>query len=132
LIGEEQPERAWNDRRLQGKPRRAVQLFGQRTPDRVGDVDLVSLQRRQASSLVGDHAEAQRLDARRLAPVVLVGLEYQLDAGRERREEEVVLPRLRRDRVVRAMRALGITVTAAQRQTLCLAAGRGEVRRVIW
>ena len=43
--------------------------------------------------------------------------------------EDVVLPRLRRDRVARAMRALGINATAAQEQALRLAASRGEVQR---
>ena len=43
--------------------------------------------------------------------------------------EDVVLPRLRRDRLARAMRALGIHVTPVQEQALRLAASRGEVRR---
>ena len=86
LLGEEQPERAGDGGRLEGEARGPLELLRQRAPDRVDDVDLAPLQRRQAGRLVGDHAEAQRLDARRLAPVVLVGLEHELDARRERHE----------------------------------------------
>jgi DNA-binding NtrC family response regulator len=43
--------------------------------------------------------------------------------------DDVILPRLRRDRLARAMRALGINVTAVQEQALRLAASHGEVRR---
>jgi len=45
--------------------------------------------------------------------------------------EDIVLPRLRRDRLARALQSLG-TTTAAQEQALRLAASRGEVRRGIW
>ncbi len=45
---------------------------------------------------------------------------------------DIVLPRLRRDRLPVAMRALGITLTPAQEQALRLASSRGEVRREIW
>ena len=43
--------------------------------------------------------------------------------------EDIVLPRLRHDRLARAMRALGIHVTPAQEQALRVAASHGTVRR---
>jgi DNA-binding NtrC family response regulator len=43
--------------------------------------------------------------------------------------EDIVLPRLRRDRVPAAVRALGIGLTPVQEQALRLASNRGEVRR---
>ncbi|MGH2359434.1 MAG: sigma 54-interacting transcriptional regulator [bacterium] len=43
--------------------------------------------------------------------------------------EDIVLPRLRRERVPGAMRALGIELTPVQEEALRLASGRGAVRR---
>jgi DNA-binding NtrC family response regulator len=43
--------------------------------------------------------------------------------------DDIVLPRLRRDRVPVAVRALGIKLTPVQEQALRLALNRGEVRR---
>jgi predicted HTH transcriptional regulator len=43
--------------------------------------------------------------------------------------EDIVLPRLRRDRVPEAMRGLGIGFTLVQEQALRIASSRGEVRR---
>jgi DNA-binding NtrC family response regulator len=42
---------------------------------------------------------------------------------------DILLPRLRRDRVPAAVRALGIGLTAVQEEALRLALSRGEVRR---
>ena len=42
---------------------------------------------------------------------------------------DVVLPKLRRDRLPESMRTLGISLTPAQEQALRLASSRGEVRR---
>jgi predicted HTH transcriptional regulator len=42
---------------------------------------------------------------------------------------DIVLPRLRRDRLPEAMRALGIDLTTVQEQALRLALSHGEVRR---
>jgi len=43
--------------------------------------------------------------------------------------EDIVLPRLRRDRVPEALRALGIDFTLVQEQALRMALSRGQVRR---
>jgi len=43
--------------------------------------------------------------------------------------EDIVLPRLRRDRLPAAVQALGIECTPVQEQALRLASSRGEVRR---
>ena len=43
--------------------------------------------------------------------------------------EDIVLPRLRRDRLPESMRALGIDITSVQEQALRLALSRGAVRR---
>jgi len=48
--------------------------------------NLAALQRRQPRRLVGNAPHHDALDARRLAPVALEGLDHQLDAGAERDE----------------------------------------------
>jgi len=68
---------------LEREPRRSSQLFGERTADHVGDVDLPALQRGQARRLVRDDPEDQPLDARGLAPVLVERVEDQLHARRE-------------------------------------------------
>src|SRR5215472_7801966 len=76
LVGEIDPLRRRRDDRLEGQPRRALQLFGELTADRVDDVDLAALQCRQPRRLFGDRLEHQALDARGLAPIALEGLEH--------------------------------------------------------
>src|SRR5205814_3505952 len=66
--------------------RSAVQLLGELAADRVGDVDLAALERREPRRLVGDRTQHDTLDARGLAPIALKRLEYKLDPRRERYE----------------------------------------------
>ena len=86
LVGEVDPERRRDDGGLEGEPLRALQLLGELAADRVDDVDLAALQRRQPRRLVVDRLEHQALDARGLAPVLVERLERQLHARRERDE----------------------------------------------
>jgi hypothetical protein len=86
LIREIHGERALDDHRLEAEARRALQFFGELAADRIGNVDLAPLERRQTRGLVRDHFQNQTLYAWRVAPVRLEGLQHQLDAGRERNE----------------------------------------------
>src|SRR5215469_5477254 len=86
LVGKIDVEHALDDRRLQGQPGGALQLFSELAADRVGDVDLAALQRGKPCGLVGDHLEDQALYFGRLAPVLIESFKDQLDAGSERDE----------------------------------------------
>ena len=90
LIGKVYVEHALDDRRLEGQPGCALQLFGQLAADRIDDVDLAALECREPRGLVRYHLEDQALYARRLAPILVEGLEDQLDTRRER--DELVRP----------------------------------------
>ena len=90
LVGEVEPEGALDHHRLQRQARRLLQLLGELAADRVGDVDLAALQRRQPRRLLGHHLEDQPLHGGHLAPVALEGFEHQLHAGRE--GDELVRP----------------------------------------
>ena len=69
--------------RLQGEPGGLLQLLGQLATDRVRDVHLSALECGEPRGLVGDHPQHQPLHGRALAPVLLEGLQHQLDPGRE-------------------------------------------------
>jgi hypothetical protein len=70
----------------QREARATAQFLGELAAHRIDDVDLAALQRREPRRLFGNDLEDQALDRRHLAPVVLVGLQHQLDAGIERDE----------------------------------------------
>ena len=78
-------------RRFERQPRGTQHLLGEFAADRVGDVDLAALQRREAGRLVRDRAEDEALDARRFAPIPLERLHHQFDARGER--DKFVRPR---------------------------------------
>src|ERR1700738_1468946 len=84
LIRKVYVEHALNDRRLEGQPGCALQLFGEFATDRIGDVDLAALEGREPRGLVRYRLEDQALDARRLAPILVEGFEDELDAGCKR------------------------------------------------
>src|SRR5207245_3678950 len=86
LVWEIDPEGGLADVRLERQPRAPADLLGQGTADRVGDIDLAALQAGQPRGLVGDRFQRQALHVRRLAPVLLEGLDHELDARREREE----------------------------------------------
>jgi len=86
LLREIEPPRALGDNRLQGQPRRRPKLFGKLATDRVDDVDFALLERGEPRRLVGDRLEHQAFDAGGLAPILVEGLENQLQPGRERNE----------------------------------------------
>src|SRR4030095_7569224 len=65
------------------EPGRAPDLLGERAPDRIRDVGLAALEHRQSGRFVGHRLEDQAFHARRLAPVLLVGFQDQLDARLE-------------------------------------------------
>src|SRR5207248_2107282 len=69
---------------------RASHLLGKRAPDRIPDVDLAALERGHTGRVVRHDLEDEAFHARRLAPVLLEGLEHELDARRER--DEAVRP----------------------------------------
>src|SRR5438132_7214849 len=77
LVEQVDPLRSLDHRRLQREPGRSLELLGQLPADRVDHVDLAALERGQARGLIGDDFEDQVLDARRLAPVRLEGLEHE-------------------------------------------------------
>src|SRR5206468_2743395 len=52
----------------------------------VADVDLAALERGQSGGRIRDRLEDQPLDVRGLSPVLVHGLEHELDARRERDE----------------------------------------------
>ena len=64
---------------LSVRPGRLLYVLGELAADRVGDIDFAALERGQAGGLVGDHLEHEALHARRLAPILLEGLEDELD-----------------------------------------------------
>src|SRR5256886_3849227 len=86
LVQHAHPLRRLDDRRFQDEPRAPLQLFGELAADRIDDVDLAALERRQAGRLVADHLEDEALHVRRLAPVAVERLQHELDARRERYE----------------------------------------------
>ncbi len=77
---------AWQHDRLQREARRLLQLLGKLAADRIGDVDLALLERREPRRLVGHHLHHQPLDGRRFAPVAVEGFEHEFDAWLERNE----------------------------------------------
>ncbi len=90
LLGEIQPIGRRTDGRPQRQSRRALQFLGQLGADRIGDVDLATLQCGESRRLIGDHPQHDALHARRLAPVLVERLQHQFDARRER--DELVRP----------------------------------------
>jgi len=86
LIREIDPEGGLTDVRLEGQARATSDLLGQGAADRVGDVDLTTLQARQARGLVGNRSQDEALHVRRLAPVLLEGVDDELDTRGERDE----------------------------------------------
>ena len=94
LVGEHQPGGEGEVGRHQGEPGRALHLLGERPGDRVGHVHLAALQGGQPGRLVRDVPEHERLHHRGLPPVLLVGLQGQLDPRLER--DELVRPRAHR------------------------------------
>src|SRR5262245_40065692 len=86
LVEEVDPERRVERGVLKRQPGRSTKLFGERTADQVGYVDLAALQRDQPRRLVRDHPEDQPLDARSLAPEMVGRLQNELDARIERDE----------------------------------------------
>jgi len=85
LIGEDQPV-VGRKHGFQREPGRAPDLSGQLAADQVDDVGITALERRQPRGVVGNHTEDQPLHVRRLAPILVERLEYQLYAGGERDE----------------------------------------------
>src|SRR6059036_3087754 len=83
LIDEDEPEGGGRVVGLEREPGRPLELLGQGAADRVDDVGLAALEHRQARRLVRHRLEDQAFHARGLAPVLLVGFEHQLHAGRE-------------------------------------------------
>src|SRR5439155_10994371 len=86
LLGEHEPLRERGRGGLEREPGRPLELLGQGTADRVGDVRLAALEHRQARGLVGHRLEDQPPHARGLPPVWLERLEDELDARSERYE----------------------------------------------
>jgi hypothetical protein len=74
LLGDVEPERRLDDRGLEGEPRRLLQLLGQLSADRVGDVDLAALERGHRVASSGMTRSTSRFHARRLPPVLVEGL----------------------------------------------------------
>src|SRR5439155_19938578 len=66
--------------------RRLLDLFTERTAQRVRDVDLASFEHRQACEILRHGLPYQALDRRGLAPVAIVRVQHELDPGVERRE----------------------------------------------
>ena len=83
---EVEPLRGGDDGGNELEPRRALHLLAERAPQRVGDVGLAALEHGEPGHVLGHDLPHQALDGRRLAPVAVVRLEHQLDAGIERRE----------------------------------------------
>ncbi len=94
LLGEVDPVRGLADVGLERQPRGPPDLLGQLAAQVIGDVQLTPLQRGQARGLVGDRPQDDALHIRGLPPVLIEGLQDQLDARRERDE----LVRARADR----------------------------------
>jgi hypothetical protein len=63
---------------LEGEPLGARQLLGEFAADQVDNVYLAALECDEPRRLVGDHPEYQALDARRLAPVLVEGLQGEI------------------------------------------------------
>src|SRR5206468_8641942 len=80
LIGKDQPV-VGRKHGFQREPGRAPDLAGQLAADQVDDVGITALERRQPRGVVGNHTEDQPLHVRRLAPILVERLEYQLYAG---------------------------------------------------
>ena len=81
LIQEVEPVHAVQQRRLDGDPRRALEILGHRPAEEVGDVHLAGLHGDRPRGLVGDAPHDQVLHRRLLAPVVGEGFELELVAG---------------------------------------------------
>src|SRR5262245_62408425 len=84
MLGEENPLRTVEADGLEHQARRALDVFGDRAPENLAEVDLSPLEHRCPRDVVGHGLEHQPFDARDLAPVLLVGLGDQLDTRRER------------------------------------------------
>src|SRR4029453_9354007 len=82
LLGKIEPPRG--GRNHLGQPQLRVCLDGRRldADHQVADVRLAGLQHGQSRGTVWDALDDERFDRRLLAPVLLVGLEDELDAGR--------------------------------------------------
>ena len=86
LIGEHEPVSGHDGGRLEREPRGPPHLLGQLALEQVDDVRLAALEHGETSGLVGDRLEDEPLHARDLPPVLLVGLQHQLDARGEGHE----------------------------------------------
>ena len=86
LLGQLEPERAGQQRRLELDARRALELFSHGAGEEVGEIHLASLQRGRARRLLRHRAHDDPLDVGRLPPVAVEGLEHDLHAGRERHD----------------------------------------------
>src|SRR3989441_179543 len=86
LISEVNPEHRLDDLSLERKGRGSPNLFGERAANRVDDVHLTPLQRGQPRRLIGKHLEDQALHTRGLTPVLVEGLQHELNARGERDE----------------------------------------------
>ena len=63
-----------------------LELLGELAADRIDDVDFAAFQSSQPRALVRNHLEHQPLHIGRLAPILVEGLQYQLDPRIERDE----------------------------------------------
>ncbi len=86
LVGEVDPVGGEAEVGLEPEPGTAPEILGEGAAHLVDHVHLAPLQRGQPRGLVGDGLEDEPLHAGGLPPVLLVGLEDQLDPRRERDE----------------------------------------------
>src|ERR1700730_8510666 len=84
LIREIEPEGGGRTDRLERQARSTLELLGKLAADRIDDVDLSPYQRGQTRRFVRYHPEHQPSDTRGLAPILVEGLENELDPWRER------------------------------------------------
>src|SRR5258707_414376 len=82
LVGEVEPECGLDDRRLERQSLGALDLLCELAADRVGDVDLATLERCKPGRLVGDDLEYQTFNAGFLAPILVERFHGQLEARR--------------------------------------------------
>src|SRR5262249_52794074 len=83
LIGKVQPERRLHDDRFGGEAARTLDLLGEFSGHRIGDVDLAPLECREPRRLVWDQPKDQALHVRDLAPILVECFDNQLLARRE-------------------------------------------------
>ena len=79
-LGKHDPLCPWGDHRLQLQVRIALHFFGQGAVEPVGHVGFLIFEHCQASGCLGDALHHQTFDVWRLAPVVRIGFQHQLDA----------------------------------------------------